>query len=126
MIRYPGKIPAGEVRDQAITAMDWFPTVLDYCGVKRPDAKLDGKALQKVIASKDAASPHEIIYFQWQKMWAVRKGDWKVIHQRNGKKQLYNLADEEPERKDYAAEKPDVMKQLTGLHEAWAKDVFGE
>ena len=45
IISYPAKLPKGAVRDQAITAMDWMPTILDLCDVPKPDVKLDGKSI---------------------------------------------------------------------------------
>ncbi|MEK6238972.1 MAG: sulfatase-like hydrolase/transferase, partial [Planctomycetales bacterium] len=40
ILSYPAGLPQAEVRDQAVTAMDWFPTLLDLCGVKQPDVEL--------------------------------------------------------------------------------------
>ena len=77
MISYPGKIPAGQTRDQIVTIMDWFPTVLDFCGIKQAaDApKLDGHSMTSVIADAQAASTHDVLHFAWANHWAVRKGD---------------------------------------------------
>ena len=34
----PVSLPKGAAREQAITAMDWFPTILELCGISRPEA----------------------------------------------------------------------------------------
>ncbi|MCU0785713.1 MAG: sulfatase-like hydrolase/transferase [Verrucomicrobia bacterium] len=130
ILSYPAKLPQGQTRDQIVTIMDWFPTVLELCGIK-PQAgapKLDGHSMTGVIADSKAASAHEVLHFAWASNWAVRKGDWKLIHQLNKKTKtmelsLRNLADSKPEEKDHAKEQPEVVKELTALHEAWEKEV---
>jgi arylsulfatase A len=121
IVSFPGKLPQGEVRGQIITAMDWFPTVLDLCGIERSaDApKFDGHSLLPIIASADAESGYGgVLHFAWGNGWAVRDGDWKLIRGR-----LHNLADAKPEAKNYAAEHPEIVARLTAMYAAWAKDV---
>ncbi|MFP6612211.1 MAG: sulfatase-like hydrolase/transferase [Pirellulales bacterium] len=122
IISYPAKLPKGEARDQAITVMDWFPTVLELCGVKWPEAKLDGYSVLPIIRSAEAESRHQTLYFQWQKRWAVREGDWKLIGQ-NSRLTLHNLADDRPEAKNYAGDQPEIVNRLRGRYDAWSKDV---
>jgi hypothetical protein len=76
-----------------------------------------------------------VLYFQWANNWAVRQGDWKLIGQKGKKPKkgetgnpaarmtLHNLADDEPEAKDYAKEHPDIVERLHILHEEWSEDV---
>jgi arylsulfatase A-like enzyme len=121
IVSFPGKLPQGEVRGQIVTAMDWFPTVLDLCGIERSaDApKFDGHSLLPIIESADAESEYGgVLHFAWGNGWAVRDGDWKLI---GGK--LHNLADAKPEAKNYAAEHPEIVARLTAMYAAWAKDV---
>ena len=66
IISYPGRLPAGEVRDEAMTAMDWYPTVLDLCDIETPEAvALDGHSLLPLI-DDEAASSYEVMHWQWQ------------------------------------------------------------
>lgn len=130
IISYPAKLPSGEVRDQAITAMDWFPTVLELCGLEVPATKLDGRNLLPLIHDKTTPSPHQVLHFQWQNKWAVREGHWKLVRHKgprsNAKERftLHNLSDELPERKNYALEKPEKVKQLLKIRLEWERDVF--
>ncbi len=121
IVSYPRRLPRGVVRHQAVTACDWLPTVLDLCDVPLPKAKLDGASLLPII-EQDAPSHHKILHWQWQSRWAVRQGDWKLI-QAGGKPTLHNLAEPQPERKDHAAEQPEIVQRLRGLHEVWVRDV---
>ena len=130
IISYPAKLPSGQVRDQAITVMDWYPTILELCGIKPPSVELDGRSLLKVIRSDSAPTPHPVLYFQWQNNWAVREGDWKLIRYKGRRETakerftLHNLADEKPEVTDYVKLKPEKIKQLRELQENWSKGVF--
>ena len=125
-ISYPKQLPKGVVRGQTITAMDWYPTVLDLCSVKRPDVPLDGHSILPLIQSADAESQHKVLHFQWFNQWAVREGDWKLIcHQGRGAKSkprytLHNLAEDQPEVRDHAAQQPEIVARLKALHDAWA------
>ena len=126
IISYPAKLPKGEVRGQIITAMDWFPTVLDLCGVQQPSnsSKLDGHSVLPLIRSAKAKSKYKILHFAWGKKWAVREGDWKLIGSNgNTKVSLRNLVDAKPEAKDYAKAKPEIVQRLRILHSSWAKEV---
>lgn len=133
VIRFPPKLPKDEVRDQAVTIMDWYPTILDLCEINKPDGvKFDGRSVLPLIKSKSAESQHKQLHWQWQKGWAVRGGDWKLIANGNmglgrpklDKMMLVNLSDEKPEAKNYFTEKPDVAKRLQKLHDEWSADVF--
>ena len=125
IISYPGKLPKAEVRDQAITAMDWFPTVTELCGAqpKSTDPKPDGSSLTPIISSADAPSPNEVMHWQWHTGWAMRKGEWKLIGRGTKASFLGNLTEPQPERKNYRDGNVDLVREMTELHHAWVKEV---
>lgn len=140
IISYPGLIPENEIRDQAITVMDFFPTICEVTGSKLPDCIIDGFSLLPVVESKTANSGHEVLYFQWRDQWAVRDGKWKLIvkgrdttgkfspHPQKEEKMespyLANLEDEQPEERNYASDHPEIVEKLTKLYTEWSADVF--
>lgn len=127
VISYPAKLPKGIVRDQAITAMDWMPTILDLCQVPLPDVKLDGKSILPLIKSESAKSHYQVMHWQWGNRWAVREGDWKLIdNDKEGGQSLGNLSDPQPEKENYIKEKPDIAKRLQALHNQWLIEVEPE
>ena len=84
--------------------------------------------MTSVLADPKAASAHEVLHFAWARKWAVRRGDWKLVGTFDAKTSalslsLHNLAEPNPEVKDHAKEQPETVKELTALHEAWAKEV---
>ena len=133
--RWPKRWPRGAVRSQLATAIDWFPTLANAGGAKLPPG-VDGRDLEQVLRSETAPTPHPV--FHWQSggapnrpQWAVRDGRWKLIG--NGVDTtasgaaavdplwLSDLDADPGERTNLATENPEIVLQLRGLHEAWAR-----
>ncbi|MDP6467519.1 MAG: sulfatase-like hydrolase/transferase [Pirellulaceae bacterium] len=127
IISFPGKLPQGTVRDQIITAMDWYPTVSELCGIEREaDAPtLDGHSLLPIIESAESPSGYGgVLHFQWGKKWAVRDGGWKLIGtEGKSKMTLLRLTDDKPETIDHAKEQTELVQHLKTLHRQWAEEV---
>lgn len=130
IISYPAKILPGQTRDQAITIMDWFPSILDLCHIqqKTDSPKFDGHSVVPIIEDARRPSAHDVLYFGWSNSWAVRKGDWKLIGKLEAGTNtvaysLHHLVEPDPEVKDHAQEQPDKVNELLQLHRAWANDV---
>lgn len=137
IVSWPGRIPKSAVREQMAISMDWMPTIAEYCGVDLPGCKIDGKSIVPVIQSPDARSPHEVLHWETGKHWAVRQGDWKLVH--NGpatyhkghnvpkvQNFLSNIAKDVSETKNLAEIQPEIVKQLTNLHSEWLKQLLKE
>ena len=142
IIRFPGVIPANEVRDQACIAMDWFTTIAELTQSKVTE-KVDGKSLMPIILDNKTASKHNV--FHWQTgsyddnkaQWVVRKGPWKLIGNARepsptGEKInvdplfLVNLDKDVAEQNNLASSNPQKLNELLGLHESWLKSVRSE
>lgn len=78
--RWPGQIPAGQVREQLAITMDLFATVLEVTGAKMPDDRvLDGRSLMPVLKSAEVKSPHEYICGHLNsKLANIRDARWKL------------------------------------------------
>lgn len=124
IISYPKALPQGIVRDQAITAMDWLPTLVDLLDLKSPANPLDGASVLPLIHSPNAPTHYKTMHWAWQNIWAVRKGNWKLIsHGNNSPSFLGNLNDPKPESKNYLNEKPEIASNLLEIHLNWFKSV---
>jgi arylsulfatase A-like enzyme len=134
IVSQPGRIPQNAVRNQVAISIDWMPTIAQYCGVPLPDRKIDGQSIAPIIAAADAPSPHDVLHWETGKHWAVREGDWKLVHNgpatdQNGRTLpqvedfLSNLAEDVTEAKNLATEYPEVVQRLTGRHQQWAQEV---
>ena len=136
IVSWPGRIPQNAVRNQTAVSIDWMPTIAQYCGIKPPEHKIDGKSIVSIIESPDAPSPHKVIHWQTSrgKHWAVREGDWKLVHNGpatdyKGRKLpkaenfLSNIAQDATETKNIAGSNPDMVNRLTNLHENWLSQI---
>ena len=132
ILSYPRELPKGIVRDQAVTAMDWYQTILELCGVEIPaGVELDGHSVLPLVRDQAAPSRYSVMHWQWQKSWMVREGNWKLIfngrHRIDRKRAdtvyLANLADEQPERRNHAEQHADIVERLTRLHDQWTQAV---
>jgi arylsulfatase A len=131
-IRWRGILPENETRDQLAISMDWLPTLAQLTGVPLPGRRIDGKSLVTLLKDKTAGSPHDVLHWQLGNQWAVRQNEWKLISRGHDTKQgaklseelfLVNLTSDPSEKYKLAAENPEIVKKLTALHEAWARDV---
>ena len=77
-----------------------------------------------MIENADAPGPHDSLHWAWGNGWAVRKGDWKLVGNRETPKELLWLKGTNPERKNFLTEKPDLTARLHGLHRSWLKSVL--
>lgn len=138
ILSLPGSVPEGQVRRQAISNMDFFPTILESCGIPAPSDPIDGRSLWPLLRDPDARPPREVLHWMWQDQWAVREGDWKLIGNgrdttglgsRHGPRKemgalyLANLGDDEPEAVDHSADRPEVVARLRKLHDDWLRAV---
>jgi len=135
VVRMPGVTPRGEVCDDLVTCMDFFPTILEWCGVApttgpTPAGPLDGLSLVPLLRSPRAHLNRDALFFHYPHYYptttpvsAVRTGDWKLLEYfEDHHVELYNLRDDLGERHDLAAEQPERAHQLRGrLHTWWAE-----
>lgn len=138
ILSLPGRIPEGATRDQAISNMDFFPTILELCNVEPPRYEIDGRSLAPVLNSATAQSQHQTFHWMWQNQWAIREGQWKLIgngrdttglnsahapRKEMGELYLASLADDVPESVNHAATRPEIVARLKRKHDEWLGQV---
>ncbi|MEP6700443.1 MAG: sulfatase, partial [Bacteroidota bacterium] len=115
----------------------WFPTLAELCKVPLPDRKIDGQSLVKIIKSSTAASLHDIFFWQSgggdSPQWAVRQGDWKLIHNPIGDKApeagnekkiyLFNIKNDVGEKVNESKQHPEIVSLLTQKYQEWVEEV---
>jgi arylsulfatase len=80
IMRWPGKIPAGEECGELASTIDLLPTIARLIGAKLPEQRIDGKDIWPLMTAQPGAkSPHEAFYYYaGDELQAVRSGDWKL------------------------------------------------
>ncbi|MBL0075852.1 MAG: sulfatase-like hydrolase/transferase [Rhodocyclaceae bacterium] len=81
IINWPGHIPAGQIINEPMHIVDWFPTLVKLAGGKVEGAKpLDGMDLWPTLTAK-APGPHSDILVNVEAYrGSIRQGKWKLVH----------------------------------------------
>jgi arylsulfatase A-like enzyme len=147
IMHWPGKIPAGKISKELVTAMDFLPTLTGLAGGDVPaDRVIDGKNIWPIMQGNDSAkSPYKaLFYHQPSGLQAVRSGPWKLHFPHMYRHQagpggidgfpagqveesiglsLFNLEDDIGETINIADQYPELVEELTALANAHLKDL---
>ncbi|MCH2208341.1 MAG: sulfatase [Lentisphaerales bacterium] len=146
IVRWPGKTQPGTVCDVPSDIADIYPTIMDIAGVDYSDFKADettdGESLTPLYSDlKNSAEGYgrEEFYQFYGKMgikgfhnfatWAtLRKGDYKLHYDYQGKVELYNIAEDMFEKNDLVKTEPrrthDMLVQLTDWLKANCNEAY--
>jgi arylsulfatase A-like enzyme len=140
IVRWPGRIPAGQTIDELTSTIDLLPTFANLAGAEVPtDRVIDGKDIWPVL-TESSVSPHEVFfYYNNDRLAAVRSGKWKLhIGKEKGKAKkgkgksrgkgasssftaLYDLDTDKAESKNVLKDHPKIAKQLRAYATAFEK-----
>lgn len=114
---WPGRVPAGRVCKEFVTALDILPTLARLVGTDRAVVRhLDGHDVTPVLlGAQGAHSPRTTLYslygYREKRLESMREGPWK-LHLGNPSR-LYHLGTDLAEQTDVAAQHPDIVRRLT-------------
>jgi arylsulfatase A len=135
---WPEKIKANTVSDQVICLTDIISSVASVLGVPKEDGTMeDSYDISPVLFGNNQPVRESIVHHSIDGIFAIRKGDWKLILGKNsggfskGLKiegipvdtdgQLYNLAKDPAEQTNLYAVHPEKLKELTALLNQYKK-----
>lgn len=124
-VRWPGKIPSGQVCDEILTSMDLLPTITRLAGAKLPENKIDGKDIIEVLKGK-ASSPHKYFYYYSHStvhLDAVRGGKWKLFMKDLKPTVLYNLESDISEKTNVLENHPEIVSTLLNVAKEFEKEI---
>ena len=132
VVRWPGRVPAGAVREETVAFTDLLATTAALLGEKLPPgAGEDSYNFLPILMGEEPAHPvHEVLIHSGG-YEAIRQGPWKLIpglgsggFTKPRKRrpdpgeppgQLYNLAEDPGERNNVYEAHPDIVRRLTSL-----------
>jgi arylsulfatase A-like enzyme len=136
LAQWKGKLPAGMVYREMVMGFDCHATALAASGTGFQPVSgqgirqagslshLDGVNLLPFLLGKQTGRPHGQLFWRAGEKHAARVGDWKLVQDRGGEAQLFNLKDDISEATDLAAKEPAKLKELQAAYAAWDKQMM--
>lgn len=103
--------------EQLIKVTDLFPTLTSLVDSSLTQSlDLDGENMWDFISIEEQINEEREIYYRIPDQFALRKGDWKLIHFGNtlgeGREELFNLKNDPNETKNVVKDYPKVRNEL--------------
>lgn len=137
IMRWPGKIKAGQVVDHPVSSLDFLPTFCEIAGTLPPaDLELDGTNFLPALENKAINRTKPLLWIFYnalnERRVAMRDGDWKVLAKLNIEKavnvtaeneaevkaaelsdfQIFRITDDVGESKDLSSTMPEKLAEL--------------
>jgi arylsulfatase A-like enzyme len=117
----------GSIDHQPGHLIDIMTTLVDLSGADFPEQynghsiePMEGISLKPSFKGKDLKRGQPI-FFQHEANRGVRAGNWKLVALRNGPWELYNIEKDRTELNDLSKQYPEIVKELSEKHDAWAE-----
>jgi arylsulfatase A-like enzyme len=134
--RWPGTLQPGQ-RRQLAAHIDLFSTLAELGGASLPSGDaLDGRSLVPLLRNPAASWPDRYLFThvgRWDRGKAenskyakcrVRNQRFSMVNSRPEKKwELYDLSEDPGERRDIAAQRPDLVSRMDQAYDRWWTDV---
>ena len=126
IMRWPERVPAGQIRDQFHHVTDVVPTVLDLLGESAPETykglaqmPVHGQSMAYTFADSNAPSNKGVQYFEMWGHRAIWMDGWKAVtrHFRgteydDDQWELFNLAEDFSEIHDLSEQEPERLQRM--------------
>ena len=115
--RWPGKTKPGTVCEDTVCLNDLLATCAEIIGAKLPDNAGEDSVsiLPHLLGTAQGPVREATVHQSAGGDLAIRRGPWKLIFFRSGKRELYNLKEDLGETRDVLAANPDVVERLAKL-----------
>jgi len=130
IMKWNKTIKSGQISNALVCSMDLMTSIASIVGFELPNsAAEDGESMLDVISGDDKKGRDILVNHSHQGVFALRKGDWKLILSdrsggfsdglnKNGygietSGQLYNLANDPGEKNNLYTQHPEIVGELT-------------
>ena len=124
-VRWPnGGIGGGHDVKHVAAHIDVLPTLLELSGATRPSGpSLHGRSLAPLLSDRHAKWEQRAIVVNNQRIatpqkykdFVVMSDPWRLV----GKDELYDLRNDREQKKNVAANHPEIVEQLLKIYEEW-------
>ncbi|GAB4322609.1 MAG: sulfatase-like hydrolase/transferase [Promethearchaeota archaeon] len=132
----PG-VSRGRVVDVPVSLVDLYPTIVEAAGIQARvhETVVDGYSLWPLLKSGTGSRRPNFAFSMYTgtasptSMFMYRRGAWKYVAYPGFRPQLFNLAEDPDEVRDFSFERPDVVAELDArlrefvdypaVHEEW-------
>ena len=132
IVSWPAQLTKGKKYDYPVSALDLMPTSICAAGGKiSPNWKLDGVNLLPYLNDEKENPPHEILFWRFWRVSAVRQGKWKLMRVAENPLieerdlilplMLFNLEEDPAETTNLAKKYPDKTNELLNNLKEWEK-----
>ncbi|GAA0881053.1 sulfatase [Algoriphagus jejuensis] len=139
IMTWPGKIPAGQIQDQAAMTIDILPTLAKVTNSQLPTLKIDGSDIWPLTQGQNVPLKPYFAYYNKNELQAVIYGKWKLVfphtyrtipagtEMRNDgipvkyinvkleNPSLFDLAKDRGETTDVSSHNPEILAKLNGF-----------
>ena len=124
IVAQPGRIPAGRVNTDLVSAYDVFPTLVEWLGVPHASQRPQpGRSFVAALAGRPFEPDREVVvYDEYGPVRMVRTAEWKYVHRHpDGPHELFDLAGDPGERRNLVDDPhhADVVAALRGRLAGW-------
>ena len=127
IVKWPGKVKPNTKCDEYLMIEDFFPTILEMAEIEMPKTPqtVDGVSFMPLLKNQSRPAQTRALYWNFPNNWGptgpgigatctIRKGDWKLIYYyTDGAKELYNIREDIGEKKNLAAQEPELTAALS-------------
>ena len=118
VMQWPGMLPEGATFERPVWSVDLYATAAAISGGGVPEGS-DGVDLLPFLKGEVNGRPHDEMFWRQGAKSALRKGDWKLVKPDATSVELYDLARDEGESRDLAAERSQKVGELQAAWERW-------
>jgi arylsulfatase len=148
IVSWPNEIKGGTICNNMVASMDILPTLMNICGAKQPQKKIDGVDFLPLVKQTPGANPRDefVYYYDRCSLKGIRKGQWVLtfpcISQTYKKASaigndgwpgkyatdsvrlaLYDLRTDPGETLDVKEKHPEIVKQLTDIADRYRDEI---
>ena len=137
-MKWPDQVPPGTTNDTAVISNDFLPTLASIAGIAEHPADIDGLDISGLFVDPSSELDRDSLYFHFPHyhslglgpQGAIRTGNLKLIEfyerrllGQDGAFELYDLEADPAERRNLAAERPELVREMAAELAAWRRSV---